>query len=49
MTPNEMLQLLSQLWVACLDYPEAEHYWILKHIEGLQKLIFRLEKGEGRG
>ena len=48
MTPNEMLQLLSRLWVACLDYPEADHYRILKHIEELQKLVFRLEK-EGRG
>ena len=42
MTPAEMLRMLSQIWFACAEYPEAEHYWILKHIEGLQKLIFEL-------
>ena len=46
MTPDEMLRMLSQIWFACADYPEAEHYWILKYIEGLQKLIFELRRGE---
>lgn len=46
MTPDEMLRMLSQIWSACAEYPEAEHYWILKHIEGLQKLIFELEGRE---
>lgn len=46
MTPDEMLRMLSQIWFACAEYPEAEHYRILKYIEELQKLIFRLEEGK---
>jgi hypothetical protein len=43
MAPNEMLQALSQIWLACAkDYPEADHEAILKHIEALQLLIFGL-------
>lgn len=42
MTPNEMLMSLSRIWKACVEYPNADHEEILKHIEALQLLIFRL-------
>jgi len=43
MTPGEMLTTLSIMWsVLVLQYPDAEHDEILKHIEALQLLIFRL-------
>jgi len=46
MTPNEMLQMLSTIWAACAEYPDAEHGEILGHIEKLQSLVFQLRGGE---
>jgi len=43
MTPNEMLQVLSVIWMTCVvEYPKADHKEILKHIEKLQLIIFNL-------
>jgi len=44
MQPNDMLQALSRLWYACLEYPEADHEAILAHIEALQVMIFDLRQ-----
>lgn len=41
MTPGEMLKMLSSIWIACTEYPDVEHEEILRHIEGLQMIIFR--------
>lgn len=43
MTPSEMLMSLSCIWKSVVEeYPEAEHDEILKYIESLQLLLFRL-------
>jgi hypothetical protein len=43
MTPNEILMNLSSIWITCvIDYPEANHMEILKHIEALQMLVIQL-------
>jgi hypothetical protein len=47
MSPNEMLRALAVIWTACaVDYPDADHQEILRHIEALQLIIFSLECSE---
>lgn len=43
MSINNMLMALSQIWINCvINHPEANHEEILKHIEKLQSIIFKL-------
>jgi len=43
MSINDMLMALSQIWTNCvINYPEADHEEILKHVEKLQSIIFGL-------
>lgn len=49
MSPNEMLLALSRIWHSCVEYPEADHAAILRHIESLQLLVFGLKKREQEG
>jgi hypothetical protein len=44
MTQNQLLMMLTEIWKSCvLDYPDADHGEIFRHIEALQMLIFRLD------
>jgi hypothetical protein len=45
MSPNDMLRALADIWATCvIDYPEADHAEILRHIEALQGIVFGLDK-----
>lgn len=50
MSPNEMLQALSRIWLACVvEYPEADHGLILRHVEALQVLVFGIDGNAAKG
>jgi len=45
MTPNEMLKALSAIWLSYAGgYMNDDYEDVLKHIEALQEIIFKLEE-----